>query len=171
MLLLVDPLGVLYVAPRIYASIFFSPPIVAQTMKRGSKLGPASKSRTARPPKGARSDQEGGPKGSPFQVLGVARAPQLAANPVHVASLIDLCHLKQAELDKHLQKETGRVVLLGDIAKDDKINQAVFTERGQSITFSDGCSNILGYNSSSSWYDRRSKRRSLNMLLLFWIRQ
>ena len=57
---------------------------------------------------------------------------------------MDLCHLKQAELDKHFQKETGRVVLLGDIAKDDEINQAVFTERGQSITFSDGCSNFLG---------------------------
>ena len=116
--------------------------IVAPTKKRGSK---SRNFRTARPPKGARSDQKGDPKGSPFQVLGVARAPNLAANPVHVASLMDLCHLKQAELDKHFQKETGRVVLLGDIAKDDEINQAVFTERGQSITFSDGCSNFLSF--------------------------
>ena len=144
--------------------MFIDLQIVAQTKKRGSKL----RSRVEFPNRQTSERSPFRPKRRPkrepiFQVLGVARAPKLAANPVHVASLMDLCHLMQAELDKHLQKQIGRVVLLGDIAKDDEINQAVFTERGQSISFSDGCSNILGYNISSSWYRRRSKRRSLNI--------
>ena len=38
---------------------------------------------------------------------------------VHVSSLIDLCHLKNSELEPKLQKYSGRVVLRGDIVKDD----------------------------------------------------
>ena len=38
---------------------------------------------------------------------------------VHFASLMDICHLKNAELETKHQKYKGRVVLRGDIAKDD----------------------------------------------------
>ena len=47
---------------------------------------------------------------------------------VHFASLMDICHLKNAALEtKHL-KYKGRVVLLGDIVKDDSGSYAVFTQ-------------------------------------------
>ena len=35
------------------------------------------------------------------------------------ASLMDICHLKNAELEAKHQKYKGRVVLRGDIVKDD----------------------------------------------------
>ena len=38
---------------------------------------------------------------------------------VHLASLMDLFHLKNAELEAKHQKYKGRVVLRGDIVKDD----------------------------------------------------
>ena len=38
---------------------------------------------------------------------------------VHFASLMDLCHLKNAELEKKHQKKKGRDVLRGDIVNDD----------------------------------------------------
>ena len=49
---------------------------------------------------------------------------------VHFASLMDICHLKNAELEAKLQKYKGRVVLGGDIEKDDSGSFAVFTEQG-----------------------------------------
>ena len=53
---------------------------------------------------------------------------------VHFASLMDICHLKNAELEaKHL-KYKGRVVLRGDIVKDDSGSYAVFTEQGSSAS-------------------------------------
>ena len=48
---------------------------------------------------------------------------------VHFASLIDICHLKNAELETKDQKYKGRVVLRGDIVKDDSGSYAVFTEQ------------------------------------------
>ena len=53
---------------------------------------------------------------------------------VHVASLIDKCHLKNAELEAKHQKYKGRVVLRGDIVKDDSGSYAVFTEQGSSAS-------------------------------------
>ena len=38
---------------------------------------------------------------------------------VHFATLMDICHLKNAELEPQLQKYKGHVVLRGDIVKDD----------------------------------------------------
>ena len=49
---------------------------------------------------------------------------------VHFASLMDICHLKNAELEAKHQKYKGRVVLRGDIVKDDSGSYAVFTEQG-----------------------------------------
>ena len=51
---------------------------------------------------------------------------------VHFALLMDICHLKNAELETKHQKYKGRVVLRGDIVKDDFDSYAVFTEHGSS---------------------------------------
>ena len=51
---------------------------------------------------------------------------------VHFASMMDICHLKNAELEAKHQKFKGRVVLQGDIVKDDSGSYAVFTEQGAS---------------------------------------
>ena len=53
---------------------------------------------------------------------------------VHFASLMDICHLKNAELETKHQKYKGRVALLGDIVKDDSDFYAVFTEHGSSAS-------------------------------------
>ena len=53
---------------------------------------------------------------------------------VHFASLIDICHLQKAEPEPQLQKDKGRIVLRGDIVKDDSGAYAVFTEHGPSAS-------------------------------------
>ena len=53
---------------------------------------------------------------------------------VYVASLMDICHLKNAELEAKHQKYKGRVVLRDDIVKDDSGSYAVFTEQGSSAS-------------------------------------
>ena len=53
---------------------------------------------------------------------------------VHFASLMDICHLKNAELEAKHQKYKGRVVLRGDIVKDDSGSYAVITEQGSSAS-------------------------------------
>ena len=53
---------------------------------------------------------------------------------VHFASLMDFCHLKNAELETKYQKYKGRVVLRGDIADFDSGSYAVFTEQGSSAS-------------------------------------
>ena len=54
---------------------------------------------------------------------------------VHFASLMDICHLKKnAEWEAKHQKYKGRVVLRGDIVKDDSGSYAVFTEQGSSAS-------------------------------------
>ena len=47
---------------------------------------------------------------------------------------MDICHLKNAELEAKRQKYKGRVVLRGDIVKDDSRSYAVFTEQGSSAS-------------------------------------
>ena len=53
---------------------------------------------------------------------------------VHFASLMDICHLKNAALEAKHQKYKGRVVLRGDLVKDDSGSYAVFTEQGSSAS-------------------------------------
>ena len=50
----------------------------------------------------------------------------------HLSQLMDICHLNNAELDAKHQKYKGRVVLRGDIVKNDSGSYAVFTEQGSS---------------------------------------
>ena len=65
------------------------------------------------------------------QVIDEART---SGATVHFASLMDICHLKNAELEAKHQKYNGRVVLRGDIVKDDSGSYAVFTEQGSSAS-------------------------------------
>ena len=57
-------------------------------------------------------------------------------NKVHFASLMDTCHLKNAEreLRTMYQKYKGRVVFRDDIVKDDSGTCAVFIEQGSSAS-------------------------------------
>ena len=53
---------------------------------------------------------------------------------IHFASLMDICHLKNDDLEKKHQTCKGRVVLRSDIVKDDSGSYAVFTEQGSSAS-------------------------------------
>ena len=53
---------------------------------------------------------------------------------VHFATLMDICHLNNAELEPQLQRYNGRVVLRVDIVKDDSGAYAVFTEQGSTAS-------------------------------------
>ena len=53
---------------------------------------------------------------------------------VQFESLMDLCHLKNSQLEPQFQKYKGRVVLRGDIVKDDSGSYAVFTEQRSSAS-------------------------------------
>ena len=53
---------------------------------------------------------------------------------VHFATLMDICHLKNTELEPKIQKYKGRAILLGDTAKDDSGACAVFAGRGSSAS-------------------------------------
>ena len=65
------------------------------------------------------------------QVIDEART---SGATVHFASLMDICHLKNAELEAKHQKYKGRVVLRGDIVGDNSGSYAVFTEQGSSAS-------------------------------------
>ena len=53
---------------------------------------------------------------------------------VHFASLMDICHLQNGELEAKHQKYKGRVLLRGDVVKDNSGSYAVFTEQGSSAS-------------------------------------
>ena len=53
---------------------------------------------------------------------------------VQYASLMDLCHLKNSELEPKIRKYKGRVVVRGDNVKGDSGPYAVFTEQGSSAS-------------------------------------
>ena len=53
---------------------------------------------------------------------------------VHFASFMDICHLKNAELETKHQKYKGRVSVFGDVVIDDSGSYAVFTEQGSSTS-------------------------------------
>ena len=65
---------------------------------------------------------------------GVIDEARTAGATVHFASRMDICHLKNAELEAKHRKYKGRVVLRGDIVKDDSGSYAVFTEQGSSAS-------------------------------------
>ena len=64
------------------------------------------------------------------QVINEVRA---SVATVHFASLMNICHLKNAELEAKHKKYKERVVLRDDIVKDDSGSYTVFTEQGSSV--------------------------------------
>ena len=76
---------------------------------------------------------------------------------VYFTSLMDLCHLKHAELAKHHQQHRGRFVHWEDNVKDDNGFKVFFTE--QSATSSNGTSKTSGYNCQTFQSGRKSQRR------------
>ena len=76
---------------------------------------------------------------------------------VHFASLMDTCHLKNAELETKHQKCKCRVVLRCDIVEDDSGFYAVFAEHGSSASqmtaakVTDIISRLPGLRRTSSW--------------------
>ena len=79
---------------------------------------------------------------------------------VHFVSLMDTCHLKIAELEPQFQKYNGRVVLRGDIVKDDSGAYAVFTEQGSSASQMTA-SKSHGYHIQTARMLRTSSGRSI----------
>ena len=64
----------------------------------------------------------------------VIEEARTAGATVHFASLMDICHLKNAQLEAKHQKYKGRVVLRGDFVKDDSGSYAPFAEQGSSAS-------------------------------------
>ena len=56
---------------------------------------------------------------------GYSRSTKETKNKVHFATLMDICHLENAELEPTLHKYKGRVLLRGDIVKDESGAYAV----------------------------------------------
>ena len=81
---------------------------------------------------------------------------------VHFASLMDICHLKNAELEAEHQKYKGRVVLRGDIVKDNSGSYAVFTEQGSSASQMTA-DKIMDIISRLPGLRRTSSRRSISL--------
>ena len=79
---------------------------------------------------------------------------------VHFASMMDLCHLKNSELEPRYQKYKSRVVLRGDIVKDDSGAYAVFTEQGSSAS-----QTTAAKVRSSSWCNTQVKMEDAPTLL------
>ena len=79
---------------------------------------------------------------------------------VHFASLMDLCHLKNSELEPQCQKYKERVVLRGDIVKNDSGSYAVFTEQGSS-TSQMTTAQVMDIIPRLSWCSGQSCRRSI----------
>ena len=77
------------------------------------------------------------PAGQLTRVRNINEVMDFARNKgrkVHFASLMDHCHLKNSELEPQYQKYKGRVVLRGDIMKEDSGSYAVFTEQVSSAS-------------------------------------
>ena len=75
---------------------------------------------------------------------------------------MDLCHLKSSELEPQFQKYKGRVVLRGDIVKDDSGSYAVFTEQGSTASANDGCK-CDGFYIKTTRMRRTNSRRKISL--------
>ena len=81
---------------------------------------------------------------------------------VHFASLMDLCHLKNSELEPNFQMYKSRVVLRRDIVKDDSGSYAVFTEQGI-ISITNDCRKNHGHYIKATRMRKTSSRRSIRL--------
>ena len=76
-----------------------------------------------------------------------------------LTTLRDLRHLKNSELEQKFHKYKGRVVLRGDVVKDDSGSYAVFTEQGSSASQMTARESSARY-CQTTWMCRTNKRRS-----------
>ena len=88
--------------------------------------------------------------------------PEEHKRTVHFALLMNICHLKNSELEAKHQKYKGRVVLRGDIVKDNSGSSAVFNEQGSSASQNDS-SKDHGYHLQIAWLRWTSSRRSISL--------
>ena len=63
----------------------------------------------------------------------VVQRAQKEGRTVHFATLMDICHPKNSELEPRFQKFEGRVVPRGDIAKDDLDSYAVLPDGSSQV--------------------------------------
>ena len=61
-------------------------------------------------------------------------AAQKEQRTVHIVTLMDICHLKNVELEPKYQRYKGRVVLRGDILKYDSGSYTGLAEQGSSAS-------------------------------------
>ena len=64
----------------------------------------------------------------------VIRDAKIKKKPVHFGSLMELCHIKNSQMDKQYWSYKGRIVFRGDIVKNEDGAFAVFTEQGASAS-------------------------------------
>ena len=81
---------------------------------------------------------------------------------LYFAPLVDIGHLKNAELESKLQKCKGRVVLRGDSVIDDSGSYAVFTEQGSSASHQ-RAAKVMGSHSKATRMCRTTSRRSISV--------
>ena len=74
---------------------------------------------------------------------------------------VDLCHLKNSELEPKFQTYEGRVVLRGEIVQDDSGSYAVFTEQGSSGCHSKGYQNVQDRQPTHCQLTPKSKWKTL----------
>ena len=86
-----------------------------------------------------------------------------AGATVHFASVMDICHLKNVELEAKHQKYKGRVVLRGDVVKDNSGSCAVFTEQGSSASQMTAAKIDHGYHLQIARLPWTSSRRSIGL--------
>ena len=79
---------------------------------------------------------------------------------VHFASLMDICHLKNAEMESKQQKYNGRVVPRNDIVKYDFEFYAAFS-RTRIFSITNDCSKSYGYHIHIARIRRTSSGRSI----------
>ena len=87
---------------------------------------------------------------------------RISGAAVHFASLMDICRLKNADLEAKHQKYKGRVVLRGDIVKDNSGSYAVFTEQGSSASQMTAAK-IMDIILQIAWLRWTSSRRSISL--------
>ena len=59
---------------------------------------------------------------------------RIEGKTAHFASSMEICHLKNSEMEPKFQKYKSGVVLRGDIVTDDSGSYAVFKEQGSSAS-------------------------------------
>ena len=88
------------------------------------------------------------------------RGHRIGTERVYVCMSIFICHLKNAELEPQFQKYKGRVVLRGDLVKNDAGSYAAFTEQGIISITNDRCKRH-GYHIHIARVRRTSSGRSI----------